>query len=251
MSLPVVPQKPIVRRALLVDDEAPAREMLSILLAAHPEIQIVGEAASVPEAVTKFQALQPDLIFLDVQMPRKDGFALLPELRPVPEIIFVTAYDCFAVKAFEVNAVDYLVKPIHEDRLALAITRLFTPVERKALPFTQEDPIFLSSDLELRVVMSGDITHIEAEGNYSRVHLDGNDSLFIRRTMSEWEALLPQPLFKRVDRSLIINVSLVSKVTARAEHQSEVSLNGSKGLLKLGRMASARLRKALIATQKI
>ncbi len=154
------------RRALIVDDEAPARELLSILLASHPEVRIVGKAASVSEASAQFQALTPDLIFLDVQMPKKDGFSLLPELSPLPDIIFVTAYDNFAVKAFEVNAVDYLVKPIREDRLALALMRLFTPAERKAKPYTQDDRIFLYTDQELRVVVAQEITLIEAEGNY-------------------------------------------------------------------------------------
>jgi two-component system LytT family response regulator len=240
-----------IRRALIVDDEAPAREFLRALLSAHPEVQIVGEAANVTEAIAQYHALQPDLIFLDVQMPKQDGFSLLPELRPVPEIIFVTAYDCFAVKAFEVNAVDYLVKPIREDRLALALMRLFSSGERQAKPFTQNDRIFLYSDLELRVVMPNDITHIEAEGNYSRVHFIGKESLFIRRKMSEWEALLPRDLFARVDRSLLINLQSVSKVRSLPEHQTQVHLMGAKALLELGRMASSRLKKALLAIQSV
>lgn len=109
------------RRALMVEDEDDAREYLRGLLKAHPDVEIVGEAENVTEAIGKFKELKPDLIFLDVQMPKRDGFSLLPELRPAPDIIFVTAYDTFAVKAFEVNAVDFLLKPISAERLALAL----------------------------------------------------------------------------------------------------------------------------------
>ncbi|HRJ72707.1 MAG TPA: response regulator, partial [Terrimicrobiaceae bacterium] len=104
---------------MIVEDEEDAREFLRSLLKAHPEVQIVGEAENVTEAIAKFKALKPDLIFLDVQMPKRDGFSLLPELRPAPDVIFATAFDTFAVKAFEVNAADFLLKPISADRLAL------------------------------------------------------------------------------------------------------------------------------------
>lgn len=126
------------RRALIVEDEEDAREFLRGLLKCHPEVEVVGEAENVTEAIAKFNTLKPDLVFLDVQMPKRDGFSLLPELRPAPDIIFATAFDTFAVKAFEVNAADFLLKPISADRLALALSRLDSRTPRKAKPFGEK-----------------------------------------------------------------------------------------------------------------
>src|SRR5512140_1560367 len=116
-------------KALLVDDEPPARDLLRRLLAAHAAtVRVVGEARSVADAAEKCARLRPDLVFLDVQMPREDGFALLPRLTPpLPAVIFVTAYDTFAVRAFDANAADYLLKPVTPARLARALARITTP----------------------------------------------------------------------------------------------------------------------------
>lgn len=176
-----------LRRALIVDDEDDARASLRQLLASHPEVEIVGEAGDVPEALRLFRSLNPNLIFLDVQMPKRDGFALLPELQPLPDIIFVTAYDCFAVKAFEVNAVDFLVKPIHPERLEVSLARLVRPVRRNAKPFTRDDSVFLYSDHELRVVAVTDVLHIRAYQNYGRVQTAHGKPILVRRKMREWK----------------------------------------------------------------
>lgn len=237
-----------LRRALIVDDEEDAREFLAGLLKAHPEIEIVGQAADVTEAIAQFHALKPDLIFLDVQMPKRDGFALLPELRPVPDIIFATAYDTFAVKAFEVNAVDFLLKPIHPDRLSLALARLSQPVNRKAKPFAYDDRIFLYSDLEIRVVLATDITHIEAEQNYCRVHLANHEPVLVRRKMGEWKRLLPERYFLRVNRSTIINLHTVKEIVPLPHHHSAVSFIGGQTTVELSRLPSRRLRKGVATT---
>ena len=234
-----------MKRALIVDDEAPARKELRQLLAVHPEIKIVGEAAGVKEARALFRDLRPDLVFLDVQMPKKDGFSLLPELQPVPDIIFITAYDCFAVKAFEVNAVDFLVKPIRADRLALALSRLVHPVERKPKPILKNDPVFLYSDLELRVVPATEITHIEAEENYSRVHTTTRPSILVRRKMSEWTKLLPPDVFLRPYRSLIVNRQAVKSIVPHPCDHAIVTFSSGNSWVELGRGASRRLRRAL------
>lgn len=234
-----------MKRTLIVDDEPPAREDLKELLAAHPEIEIVGEAGSAAEALALFRKYQPSLVFLDVQMPKKDGFSLLPDLFPLPAIIFTTAYDCFAVKAFEVNAVDFLVKPIHADRLALALSRLSHPQHRKVGRFAEDGHIILYSDLEARVVIASDITHIQAEGNYSRVHIAKRDSMFIRRTLSEWEEQLPESIFARMDRSNILNLRAVREMSSLPNYCTKVLFDGSPAELELGLFASRRLRKAI------
>lgn len=233
------------RRALIVEDEEDAREFLRGLLKAHPEVEVVGEAENVTEAIAKFNALKPDLIFLDVQMPKRDGFSLLPELRPAPDIIFATAFDTFAVKAFEVNAVDFLLKPISADRLALALARLDRRTPRKAKPFAHDDRVFLYSDLEIRVVLATDITHIEAEENYCRVHMMNHDSILVRRTMSEWKRLLPGKYFLRVNRSTLINLYAVQEIVPLPNHHTKVSFVGGSGTIELSRIPSRRLRKGV------
>jgi len=237
-----------LRRALIVDDEDDARAKLRKLLAAHPEVEIVGEADSVTEAITQFHAHRPNLIFLDVQMPKRGGFSLLPELRPAPEIIFVTAYDVFAVKAFEVNAADFLLKPIQPDRLALALAGLARRAPRKAKPFAHDDRVFLYSDHETRVVLATDITHIEADQNYCRVHMAKHEPILVRRTMAEWRRLLPERHFLRVNRSTLINLFRVENISPLPHHHTRVSFVGGGSTIELSRIPSRRLRKGVAAT---
>lgn len=236
-----------IRSALIVDDESDARLRLRRLLTNHPEVEIVGEAADVPEALRLFHSEQPNLIFLDVQMPKRDGFSLLPELRPVPDIIFTTAYDSFAVKAFEVNAVDFLLKPILADRLALSLARLARPPKRKAKPFTKDIPIFLYTDHETRVVSAMEITHIKAEHNHCLVHLVTHKAVMMLRKISEWNRLLPAELFLRLDRSTIINLASVRDIVSLENRHALVHFHGVDDPLELRRMAARRLRKALHA----
>jgi two-component system LytT family response regulator len=234
-----------IHRALIVDDEDDARAKLRKLLASHPEVEIVGEADSVTEAISRFHAHRPNLIFLDVQMPKRDGFSLLPELRPLPEIVFVTAYDVFAVKAFEVNAADFLLKPIQPDRLALALARLTRRAPRKAKPFAHDDRVFLYSDQEMRVVLATDISHIAAEQNYCRVHLANHEPMLVRRTMTEWKRLLPKKYFLRVNRSTLINLYAVEEILPLPNHHTTVSFVGGGSTIELSRIPSRRLRKGV------
>lgn len=233
------------RRVLIVDDEPGALADLRQLLANYAEIEIVAEAASVSEAIQQFRKSKPDLIFLDVQMPKRDGFSLLPHLRPLPDIIFTTAYDCFAVKAFEVNAVDYLVKPIASERLELALDRLNRPPNRKAKPFQRDDYVFLSADQELRVVLAKHITHIEGAGNYSKVHVADQEPTMVRQRMKEWERLLPPSMFRKITRSTLINLYAVREILSLPHHHTLVRFSGSNETMELSRLASRALRKAV------
>lgn len=240
-------------RALLVDDEPPARDVLRRLLAPHAaRVEIVGEARSVADAAEKCTQLRPDLIFLDVQMPRHDGFALLPRLAPpLPAVIFVTAYDTFAVRAFEVNAVDYLLKPVVPERLARALARLAPPAtpkpEEPPVPtvLAASDTVFLRSDTTLRTAPVSAITHIEAEENYTRVHLADGAAILIRRAIGEWEKLLPAELFIRVERSLILNRAAVRHLEIVSRDIAHAHLAGRTTPLVLARRASLRLRQSL------
>jgi two-component system LytT family response regulator len=233
-------------RALLVDDEAPARARLRTLLAAHPEVAVLGEANSVAEAARQCARLHPNLLFLDIQMPREDGFALLPKLEEAPAIIFVTAHDRFAVRAFEVNAADYLLKPVHPDRLALALRRLAQPrAEPELAQLRVEDTVFLRTDRELRVVPVDEITHIEAEENYTLVHVMDGSSVLVRRGIAQWEGSLPAERFVRVHRSLIVNHGAVRSLVAESRDSTRLEITGRPTPLILARRASLRLRRSL------
>jgi two-component system LytT family response regulator len=233
-------------RAVIVDDEIPAREVLRELLLEHPNVKIVGEAGSVATAAELCLQLRPNLVFLDVEMRDGDGFDLLPKLDPIPAIIFVTAYDRFAVRAFEVNAVDYLVKPIHPERLANALQRIVRqPPPVSANPLSEDDKIFLRSDTKIRVAFVREISGIEAQENYSKVHLMDGSSVLIRRSMSEWERILPSPPFIRVHRSIIINVQAVKKVVMNGRDELDAEIAGFLAPLHFGRRSATRLRRAL------
>ena len=239
------------RRVLIVDDEGPARKVLRKLLAAHPEISVVAEAGSVIDAVRLFYETHPDLVFLDVQMPKRNGFSLLPELTPVPDIIFVTAHDHHAVKAFEVNAMDFLVKPIHPERLELSLLRLANPSKRrKALPFPRESPIFLYADREMRAVTPMEILLIEALHNHTKIHLSTHQPATMLRRISEWNRLLPTEIFRKLDRSTIINFLAIKNVVRLPNHHVEVYFRDSAKVVELGLFASRRLRKLMRESAK-
>jgi two-component system LytT family response regulator len=233
-------------RALIVDSEAPARELLQDMLATHRNVRVVGEANSAPTALSLYEALHPNLLFMDVRMPKGDGFSILPKLKPLPSVIFVTASDDFAVKAFEVDAVDYLLKPVRPERLANALQRVVhsqKPSQAERLSY--DDRILLDSDDEMRLVFVTEISGITAEGNYTRIQLADGSSSFVRRGITQWDCMLPKPFFVRVERSLIIHLQAVRKVIAQDRDDVSVEVEGFKELLVVGRRGSFRLRRAL------
>lgn len=239
-------------RILLIDDERPARKWLRELLAAHPEVKIVGEADTVPTAVKMANKEQPDAILLDVQMPPDTGFDLLPQLTFTPRIVFVTAHDTFAVRAYEANAIDYLLKPVHPKRLAETLRRLQAPIEPPVVP-TQPDGHLQLDDIVplrdcglLRMATVRDIAAIEAQAPYTRIWLCRQDRILILGRMKEWEDILPSPPFVRIDRSLLVNLSCITKVAARDRNETQVFFTGLADPISIGRPASLRLRKALL-----
>ena len=227
-------------RTILVDDEPPARERLATLLGAHSQVKIVGEAGDVEGARELCAREMPDLVLLDIHLPRASGFDLLPMLTGSPAIIFVTASDDHALKAFEVNALDYLLKPIHPDRLALALSR----VQAKAPESPGPNLVALSEDRGLRLVPIQSITHIQAVDNYTNVHLQEGAPAFIRRSLGGWEKLLPQDQFLRIDRSLMIRLDAVTALTSESRDSSLLRLAGQEKPILLGRRAALLLRRA-------
>jgi two-component system LytT family response regulator len=202
--------------ALLIDDERLARNELRRLLAGFPEITIVGEAANAKQAREQIATHQPDLIFLDVQMPGETGMELLESLEPpAPQVIFTTAYDEFAVKAFELNALDYLLKPVDPMRLAAAVERLklkagAAPAEKPSR-LAAEDKVFVREGDRCWFVEVKQIRLLESEGNYTRVHFeDAQPQLF--RSLNAMEERLDPKVFFRANRRQIINFAWIDKI---------------------------------------
>lgn len=206
-------------KALLIDDERLARGELRRLLAAHPEITVAGEAANAKQGREQLTALQPDLIFLDVQMPGETGLEFLASLEPpVPHVIFTTAYDEFAVKAFDLNALDYLLKPVDPVRLAAAIDKLrdrsgvtvAPPADRPAR-LAPEDKVFVREGERCWFVEVKSIRLLESEGNYTRVHFaDAQPQLF--RSLNAMEERLDPRSFFRANRRQIINLQWIEGI---------------------------------------
>jgi two-component system LytT family response regulator len=225
-------------RALIVDDERLARAELTRLLTVHPEIEIAGEARNGEEALELIARLAPDLLFLDIQMPGMTGFELLERLDEVPQVIFTTAYDQYAIHAFEVNALDYLLKPIAPNRLAAALAKLRLRPERSRL-----EQVFVRDGDRCWIVRLPDIFLLESEGNYTRLHF-GNERPLIRRSLNALEEQLDPNLFFRAGRKEIINLKWIDKVDIGVNGGLTVTLRG--GLtVEMSRRQSTRLREIL------
>lgn len=201
-------------KALIIDDERLARKELMRMLEPFEQITVVGEAANADEAEQQVAALQPDLLFLDINMPGRDGFALLEALDPAPQVIFVTAYDEHAVKAFEVNALDYLLKPIDPARLEAAINKVVHSEQGEGKSRDQlgpEDRIFLKDGEKCWFVALKEVRLFESEGNYVRVRFDVNKPLVLR-SLNNLEKKLDPHVFFRANRKQVINLSFVDKI---------------------------------------
>ncbi len=238
--------KPPELRAVIVDDEAPAREVLLDLLSAHQNVRVIGVAESVAGAYTLCQDLRPNLLFLDIQMGDGDGFDLLAKLMPMPTVIFVTAYDQFALRAIEVNAIDYLLKPASPERLAHALERIrHQPKDLFSGVLAPDDKVFFREGKDILVAFVSEISGIEARENYTLVHLTRGTTRIVRRSMTDWEARLPKDLFIRPSRSLIINLEKVGRVAMKSRDEMDVEIAGFSSPIRLGRQAAVMLRKIL------
>lgn len=206
-------------KTLIIDDERLARKELSNLLRNFPMLEIVGECSNADEAKKAIEEQQPELIFLDIQMPGKNGFELLQELESVPRVIFVTAYDEYALKAFEVNALDYLLKPVEEERLAEAIQKLLkeddeeqqnVDVVKSDNRLGQDDQIFLKDGEKCWFVPLRDIKLFESEGNYVRVYFNQFKPLILK-SLNNLEERLDHTFF-RTNRKFVVNLRWVQSV---------------------------------------
>lgn len=204
-------------KALIIDDERLARAELKRLLTPFKEINVVGEAVNAEDAMSKIGELNPDLIFLDIQMPGKNGFELLEELDSVPTVVFTTAYDEYALKAFEYNAMDYLLKPIEPKRLEDTIKKL---VERKQKEvseisghpvLSEEDQVFVKDGDRCWFVKLTNVKLFESEGNYVRLYFDDFKPLILR-TLNYLDERLDEKTFFRASRKHIVNLKWIDTI---------------------------------------
>lgn len=234
-------------KALIVDDERLARKELISMLEAHKDIEIVGEAANVDEALDQITKLNPDLIFLDIHMPGESGFNLLEKLERVPDVIFTTAYDEFAIKAFDVNALDYLLKPIDSDRLGAAINKIRAEnradgfQERKTLG--KDDQVFVKDGDKCWFVKLSDVRLFESDGNYIKVFFGGNKPM-IHKSLNALDERLDNRTFFRASRKHIINLGWVENIDTWFNGGLLVQLRGGEKI-EVSRRQAARFKERM------
>lgn len=231
-------------RVALVDDESLARQGMRQLLAAHPDVAIVGEASRVSTAAELVRMEKPDAVFLDIQMPGVDGFDLLNQVDYDLKVVFVTAYSQHAARAFEVQAIDYLLKPVRPDRLADAIQRLTAVCSQKpeSTRYGPTDRICLRTPQRTLIAAISAISALEAEGDFTRFHIAGEPPLLLYRSLSACEAILPAPPFLRLSRSLMVNLDRLASIEQNSRDDARITLRDGPTAFSLGRRALARLK---------
>lgn len=248
-------------RALIVDDEPPARRRIRDLLEDEPDVEVVGECRDGAQAIATIEAVRPDLVFLDVQMPEAGGFEVVRALgaERLPAVVFVTAYDQYAVQAFEVHALDYLLKPFDRERFRAAVRRAREALRRPAeagadprlLALLEElrpsarglDRIPVRTGSRIRLVPVDEVDYFRAETNYVRLHL-GERSHLVRDTLTGLEARLDPARFLRVHRSLIVNLARIREVEPLFAGEYVLTLHDGTRLTS-GRSYRARIKEAL------
>lgn len=254
-------------RTLLVDDERLACKLMAELLLKHPELEVVAQASSVEEASVIAAQLDPQIVFLDVQMPGRSGFELLPHLEKLavyPLIVFLTAHEDYAVRAFESAALDYLLKPVHPDRLARTVGRLLLAAanleSQPAKPDRNPDKVdplhtvtrLEADDVEVvrdgkstRLVKPSQIRAIQTEGSYTRLLLDAGISIMVKLPLSYWESRLPEGLFIKASRSMLLNIKSICQLQSYSRDRTHLFLAGISQPLVLSRLESLRVRREL------
>lgn len=223
----------ITLKAVIVEDSRLARNELKELFKAHKEIELIGEAENVDDGFALINKTNPDLLFLDINMPEKDGFQLLELLDEVPITIFTTAFDEYAIKSFEYNAFDYLLKPISQKRFSSSIAKVIekeslgTSSDKKQEGLSLDKQIFIKDGENCWLVKIKDISLFEIVGNYTRVFFDSNKPL-IYKSLAQIEEKLPQDVFFRANRQQIININHVKKVVSWFNGKLKIEMNSGE-----------------------
>jgi len=235
-------------KTIIIDDEALARRALLSLLREHQNIKVVAEAGSVTEAVKLIELHCPDLLFLDIQMPGESGFDLLSKVEFTGQVIFITAFDAYALRAFEINALDYLLKPVSPERLENSLARLESvqlslASNDKSLDYN--DRLFILMGKQMVFLKISTIVYIHAEGDYSMVFTSDNRHGLVYKTMKEWDERLPQTFFCRIHRSSIINLDYVEKIEKEFNYEFSIRLRGIANPVLMSRRYARALKERL------
>ena len=231
-------------KAILIDDERLARQELKNLLAMHKDVEIIAECSDATEAKQKIDALKPDIIFCDIQMPGKSGLELAEEISGTIDVVFITAHDQHAIKAFELNAFDYLLKPVQAERLAETIKKLTVKESANKLdndtPLNESDMVFIKDGDKCWFVRLSDIRLFESEGNYVRVYFENHRPLILR-SLNSLETRLNEKQFFRASRKHMINLSFVASIETWFNGGLNVKLRDGKEI-EISRRQAVRLK---------
>ncbi len=239
-------------RALIIDDERLARKELTNLLQEYQEIEIIGEAANAEEAQEKINSLKPDLLFLDIQMPGKTGFELLEDLEAVPEVVFTTAYDEYALKAFDFNALDYLLKPIEPSRLKETVQKLIAKEKKAKVEMMDEvdekklgpqDRVFVKDSDKCWFVKLENVRLFESDGNYIKIYFD-NQKPMIHKSLNALDEKLDDRFFFRASRKHVINLTWVESIESWFNGGLMVVLRGGDKV-EVSRRQAARFKEKM------
>lgn len=238
-------------KTIIIDDSKLIRTELKLLLAEFSQIDFAGEAANIQQAVQLVKEIEPDLIFLDIQLKNESGFDLLEKTNVSAKIIFVTAHNQYAVKAFEVNALDYLLKPIQPKRLKQAIEKLTLTeqsvnIKNELGKISYDDVVYLMINHSPKFFKVAELKAIIAEGKYSFILHGENKKDLVSKTLREWENLLPDKYFVRIHRSTIVNFEFVEKVKKFSNNTYEVYVKSSDVPFKISRRYATKLKSKLI-----
>jgi len=232
-------------KALIIDDEPLARLELKRMLQEHPQIDVRGEAGSVSEAMEAIRILSPDLLFLDIDLGSQTGFDLLEKVARTFRVIFVTAYDEFAIRAFRVNAMDYLLKPIHPDHLQESVNRLKNSYSQETGPGLKPfDKILISHLRGSRLVTVSEIAYIEACGDYTRIHTRDGFSGTLHHTIRRWMERLPEKMFLQSHRSYIVNADRIKRLERKGRENMEIILDNPVASLPVSKGYSRKIKEA-------
>ncbi len=232
-------------RAIIVDDERLARADLRSMLVELDTVDVVGEAGNISAAVELVQRESPDLVFLDIQLPGESGFDLLDQMDPHAHVVFVTAFDEYAIRAFEVNAVDYLLKPVNPERLKAAIERV---AQRESVSgvgahgLRYEDALLLTFNTHRKFIRVNTIVCIQSAADYTELITSDGKKGLVRKTMAEWEERLPKEYFCRIHRTTIANIDFVEKIEKKDGESYQVCLKGIAAAFPVSRRYAGMLR---------
>lgn len=234
-------------RAVIVDDERLARLALRTLLASERDVTVVGEAGGVDDAEVLIRREQPQIVFLDIQLRGESGFDLLVRNAGTFHTVFVTAFDAYAVRAFEVHALDYLLKPVDPVRLGSALARArnpaATPASEAHAPAYRYDDLFFHDDARSpRFIRIREIAFIRAAGNYTELHFAAGPPLLVLRALSTWETQLAGAPFVRVHRSLLVNLDFIERVERGEGYTYDLFVRGHAEPLPMSRRRATELK---------